>query len=102
MGKFQKGQSGNPKGREKGSKNKTTTEFKEHLNRLLEESAPSMHKWLKDIAAEDPVKAFDILSKFAEYIHPKLQRTEQDVNHKGQVDLNAKVTFIGHSDSKEV
>ena len=73
---FKKGQSGNPAGRKKGVKNKTTTEFKVYLNDLLEISAPKMSKWLEGIAADDPVKAFEILSRFTEYIHPKLARTE--------------------------
>ena len=75
---FEKGKSGNPKGRSKGAVNKSTTEFKDALNRLLEDSAPKMTQWLEDIAQDDPTKAFDILSKFAEYIHPKLSRS--DVN----------------------
>lgn len=73
---FKKGQSGNPNGRKKGVGNKTTEEFKTKLNDLLEQSAPKMAKWLEEIAAESPEKAFDILSKFAEYVHPKLARTE--------------------------
>lgn len=74
---FKKGQSGNPKGREKGVGNKSTEEFKKKLNDLLEESAPKMAGQLEQIALDSPEKAFDILSKFTEYIHPKLARTEQ-------------------------
>ena len=61
-------------GRPAGIPNKATTQFKEALNNLLEHSAPSMIEWLGQI--DDPAKRFDILSKFAEYIYPKLGRTE--------------------------
>jgi len=89
----------NPNGRPKGAPNKATTEFRTHLNKLLEESAPQMRKWLDIIAAEDPAKAFDILSKFAEYIHPKLSRqdtrfTDEDGNDK---DFNITVEKIVYS-----
>jgi hypothetical protein len=61
-------------GRPAGTPNKATIEFKVALNELLNEAAPEMVKWLGEI--EDPFKRFDVLSKFAEYIHPKLGRTE--------------------------
>ena len=75
---FKKGQSGNPNGRQKGSKNKDKAEFKDALNNLLEYSAPQMVDWLNEV--DNPEKRFDILSKFAEYIHPKLARTETENN----------------------
>jgi len=82
---FQKGQSGNPKGRAKGQENYTTKEFKEQLNNLLEWSAPKMRNWLEQIAEDSPEKAFDILSKFAEYIYPKLARTDiQNLDEHGK------------------
>lgn len=63
-----------PMGRQKGIPNKATTKFKEALNQLLETSAPQMIGWLEQI--DQPEKRFDILSKFVEYIHPKLARSE--------------------------
>lgn len=59
-----------------GIPNKTTAVFKEALNNLLEMSAPKMLEWLDRVAMEDPAKALDQVSKLAEYVHPKLARTE--------------------------
>jgi hypothetical protein len=78
-----KGQTGNPHGRPKGIPNKSTIQFKEALNNLFENSAPDMIKWLAEI--DDPVKRFDVLSKFAEFLYPKLGRTElQNLDKDGK------------------
>ena len=63
-----------PGGRPKGVPNKATTQFKEALNTLFEYSAPHMVTWLEQIP--DAERRFDILAKFAEYLYPKLARTE--------------------------
>lgn len=88
-----KGKSNNPGGRRKGVPNKATTEFKEHLNNLLEKSAPKMLKWLEEIAEEDPVKAFDVLAKFAEFIHPKLLRQETRLTDEDGKDRDLNITI---------
>lgn len=87
---FEKGQSGNPTGRKKGSVNRTTAEFKERLNDLLEFAAPKMVSWLEEI--DDPFKRFEILSKFAEYVHPKLARNE--LTGEDGKDLNFTITKV--------
>jgi len=81
---FKKGQVANPKGRPKGSQNKRTLAFKDALNDLLEYSAPHMVEWLKEI--DDPERRFQVLKDFAEYIHPKLSRSESTVTVNSQED----------------
>lgn len=66
----------NGSGRKKGTPNKITIEFKQALNNLLEFAAPQMVGWLEQIAREDPNKAMDHVAKLAEYVHPKLARTD--------------------------
>lgn len=78
-----KGVSNNPKGKPKGVQNKTTTEFKEAVNKFLHYAQPNMVRWLERIAVDDPAKALDIVAKLAEYAHPKLARTE--LAHEGEV-----------------
>ena len=70
-----KGTTNNPNGRPRGVPNKATTQFKEALNEMLENSSDKLIEWLELI--DDPKDRFEILSKFAEYVHPKLARTEQ-------------------------
>jgi hypothetical protein len=73
---FKKGQSGNPKGRKKGTPNKTTEEIREAFQMLIESSLPDIQKWLKQVAANNPEKALQIVEKYSDFILPKLQRTE--------------------------
>ena len=73
---FKKGQSGNPKGRRKGSKNKTTEEIREAFQALIESSLPDIQKWLQQVAKDNPEKALTIVERYSDFILPKLQRTE--------------------------
>lgn len=86
---FKKGESGNPKGRSRGVPNKNKQEFKIALNNMLEYAAPRMVGWLDKIAEDkidketgeviregNPEKALETISKFIEYIHPKLARSD--------------------------
>lgn len=72
MARFEKGKGGRPK----GAQNKTTIEFKQAVNNLLNHAAPKMVAWLDKIATEDPGRALDLVGKIAEYAHPKLARSE--------------------------
>lgn len=82
--KFKPGQSGNPKGRPKGSENKATREFRDTVRNLLESNAENVGRWLtlvaegdgSDNGKADPAKALDLLAKLAEFAAPKLNRTE--------------------------
>jgi len=74
-------------GNRKGIPNKSTIEFKQALTNLLNYAAPNMIGWLEQIAATDPHKALDHVGKLAEYVQPKLARTE----HAG--DRDAPIQF---------
>jgi hypothetical protein len=76
VAKYQKGQSGNPKGRSKGAVNKVTRDFKVTITKLLEDNADNVSLWLEQVAADDPGRALDVIAKLAEYAVPKLSRLE--------------------------
>lgn len=71
-------------GRKKGVPNKSTTEFRQTVTKLLEDNADNVATWLKQVAdgdpandmKPDPYKALDMMAKLAEYATPKLARQE--------------------------
>ena len=71
-------------GREAGTPNKVTTEFRETVSKLLDSNAENISTWLQVVAdgdskrdiKPDPGKALDLLAKFAEFAAPKLARSE--------------------------
>jgi len=86
-------------GRKKGVQNKVTREFKGIVQDLIDENADNVRLWLNQVAngvpgeyldrpegggrdvvrhpiAADPARAVDLLGKLAEYVAPKLTRTE--------------------------
>ena len=87
-----KGRTNNPNGRPAGIPNRTTTEFKEALNRLLTHAAPQMVSWLDRIAETNPEKAIDAVGKLAEYVHPKLARQELVGDKDNPLHINHTVT----------
>lgn len=72
---FEKGQSGNPSGRPKGSLNRSTTELRETLSSLVDNNIDKIEIWLNRIAKEDPKAALQCLSSLMEYTLPKLNRS---------------------------
>jgi hypothetical protein len=85
-------------GRKKGVQNKVTREFRTIVQDLIDENGDNVRLWLSRVAngqpgevqisedgrreivqlaiAADPGKAIDLINKLAEYVAPKLTRTE--------------------------
>jgi hypothetical protein len=94
-----KQQTNNPKGRPKGSPNKSTAMAREAIAQFVDGNAHKMQEWLEQVATgvknEDnkfivlpnPEKAFGMLQSVMEYHLPKLARTE----HTGDEDQPVKI-----------
>ena len=71
-------------GRQAGTPNRATREFRETVNELLRESAENIAIWLDSVAEgdpatgrpPDPAHALDLVIKLAEFAAPKLARIE--------------------------
>ena len=75
-----KQQTNNPKGRPKGSPNKSTALAREAIAKFVDGNADKLQQWLDEIAMNEklgPKVAFDCFMQVAEYHVPKLARTEQ-------------------------
>lgn len=85
-----KGNTNNPNGRPKGVSNKVTTETREAFKKLVEDNTPQFQGWLNKIAETNPAKAFELITNLAEYVLPKLSRTEitGDLEVKADVNLS--------------
>jgi len=70
---FQKGNSGNPAGKPKGATNKTTKELREIFQKIIEKNIKTLSKDLQAVGPETRIK---LLIQMAEFVLPKLQRTE--------------------------
>ena len=90
---FQKGQSGNPAGRKKGTLNKNTKQIREAYQKLTEDNLDNMNLWLMQTASEDPAKAMDLMLRLSEYIIPKLARQELVGNDGEDLFKNIKFEF---------
>lgn len=94
-GAFKKGEK-RPKQGKRGP-NKVTLEFRETVQKLLEDNRDNVGRWLTLVAEgdgtesgkPDPYKALDMLAKLAEYAAPKLARTE----HTGDPDKPVELRF---------
>ena len=85
---FEKGESGNPNGRPKGSKNRSTKVMKKAIAELVDDNLDEMSDWLKEMAKADPKAAFQCMLSLMEFHIPKMSRvtysddTEEKLDHK--------------------
>lgn len=64
------------KGRPKGSPNKATATAREAFAAFVEGNAAKVQSLWNSVARDDPARALEILAKLAEFVLPKLARTE--------------------------
>lgn len=100
MSKFTKGQSGNPKGRPKGSANKTTNTIREAFTKLVEDNLENMTTWLESVADTNPREALNIINQMAEYTTPKLARVENKIETDEEIN-EVKIEIVKRSNTNE-
>jgi hypothetical protein len=64
------------KGRPRGSPNKATRDVRAVFSAFVEANAEKAQKLFDRVAARDPAKALDLLARLAEFVIPKLARTD--------------------------
>jgi hypothetical protein len=74
--RYKKGQSGNPSGRPRGSKNKATAELKDRVKMIIEDNIDTLAEKLEELEPKDYVKAVIALLAFS---LPKQQSVKADV-----------------------
>ena len=74
---FKKGQSGNPKGRPRGAKNKATNELREWVERFINDNLDTIANDIKELDPNERVKFFLALLN---YTLPKQQSVKADIN----------------------
>lgn len=63
-------------GRQKGTPNKVTAESRAAFGMVFEKLAPEVEGWIREVAAENPARAAELVLRLAEYFVPKLARIE--------------------------
>lgn len=72
---YAKGESGNPAGRPRGAKNRSTSAIREMLLMLVENNLDNMSDWLVRMGQDDPKAAFQCMLGLMEFHIPKMSRS---------------------------
>ena len=76
-------------GRGKGTTNKVTKETREAFKEFVEDNQEQFQGWIDRVAETNPAKAIELVSNLAEYVLPKLSRTEV----QGEVETKITIDF---------
>lgn len=74
----QKGKTGNPNGRPKGTPNKVTSEMKSWIQQLIDGNRKQLEK---DLKALDPAERWRVVEKLMSYVVPKMQSVEAKIDY---------------------
>ena len=88
MGRYKKGESGNPNGRPKGAVARTTKEMKEALQLIIDNN---LYRLQEDLDKMSPGIRWTVLEKLKKYVIPTMSQTKIDAEVSG--DINIKITY---------
>lgn len=78
-----------PGGSRKGIPNKATQEFRQTVQKLLDDNRENVTLWMEKVGKKSPAKALELLAKLAEFAAPKLARHEHTGEGGGAVIIQA-------------
>lgn len=89
-------------GSRKGIPNKATQEFRETVQKLIDDNRENVGRWLTLVAEGDgtdqgkpnPAKALELLSSLAEFAAPKLARTEHTGKDGGDIAVVGRIELV--------
>lgn len=90
---FEKGQSGNPKGRTKGKPNKVTKRIRDFVARLIDKNRELL---MEDIVNLKPKDRLMIVERLLQYVIPKMesQKAEISIENLTDADLSSVAEYI--------
>lgn len=74
---YQKGESGNPQGRKRGSRNKVTKTLKDYITKLIDDNREQIEKDLKELT---PKERLQVIVGLLPYVVPKMHSVEEVLN----------------------
>ena len=85
---FKKGQSGNPLGKAKGTKNKKSKQWEVLSNSITEEQAEKFNNYLNELwegSPEDQYKASQLFLNVLKYFKPKMASIQASISDRNTV-----------------
>lgn len=77
---YKKGQSGNPNGRPKGAKNRSTDEIRQFIQMVVDKNLTRLEE---DLDNMNPATRWMVIDKVAKYFMPTLTKNDNTNNNQG-------------------
>jgi len=90
---YKKGESGNPKGRKKGTANKTTNDMRLMFQTLFDANFDNLQLWFDKVGKENPQQAISLFLKLSKFIVPELQNIKIEDNQSTVINWHETKTF---------
>lgn len=84
---YKKGESGNPNGRPKGSRNRSTEEMRELIKKVVDNNLENLEN---DLSRMSPANRWTIIQKLSQYFMPTLSKTDNQNNNSGELNITIK------------